>query len=99
MLRQQVVCPTFVSQCDSLHGRHCLTVFQLQDASVVANSGGGEGLLQGCGDDPETAGLLQQMTLVLVLPGGLADLGSLRVQARELQLRGRVSGSYWRGGG
>lgn len=69
--------PTFVRQCDSLHGRDRLPIFQLQDTGVVPSRCGGDGLQQGRGYAAESADLVQLTTLILVLPGGLLDLGSL----------------------
>lgn len=64
-------------KCDTLHSRDRLSIFQLQDAGVVPSRGGGDGFLQGRCYAAESAGLTQLMTLILVLPGGLSDLGSL----------------------
>lgn len=90
--------PTFVRQCDSLHHRDCLPIFELQEAGVVPSRSGGDGLLQGCGYAAGSAGLAQLTTLILVLPGHPSDLGSLPVETRELQLRGRVRPPHCRRG-
>lgn len=73
-LTHQIARPTFVRQCDSLHSRDSLPIFQLQDTGVVPSVGGGDGLLQGRSYAAESAGLAQLTTLILVHPGNLFDL-------------------------
>lgn len=79
-VRHHVFRLTFPADWDSLHRGDSLSILQQQGAGVVPGGVGGDGLLQGCGYAAGDAPQGELTTLILVLPGDLLDLGSLRVQ-------------------